>query len=232
MSMMSVMDAATALGVSTRQVERLAQAGDIVVARRVGRALLLDAPSVHRCAQTRRRRGRPWSEHGAWAALSILSGLRADGISSAHQDRLLERMRSSTPDAIAYLARRRFTRILRMRGWGDTMTGPGAALVAGGISALDTDPRMAARFGLTTGHPSGVDGYVLDAHVETLVDAYGLVPDLAGEVTLRVVSRPLLSCTEGVVPVAVVAVDLMDSLNTRERGAGMGVLQELLDALR
>ncbi|NGP08658.1 hypothetical protein G6038_24930 [Rhodococcus sp. 14C212] len=231
MGEMSVVDAATALGVSRRQVERLAQAGDVAVVRRVGRALLLDASSVHRCAQMSRRRGRPWREQTAWAALTILSGLRADWISSAHRDRLLERLRSSTPDAVAYLARRRSTSILRMRGWGVEMTGPGSVLVAGGISALDTDPQMAARFGLTTGHHSGVDGYVLDAHVEALVDAYGLVPDLAGDVTLRVVSDSHLALTDGVVPVAVVAVDLMDSLNTRERGAGTRILQELLDAL-
>lgn len=44
---------------------------------------------------------------------------------------------------------------------------------------------MAERFGLTTGHHEGVDGYVDAAHVEALVGAFGLVPDLEGDVTLR-----------------------------------------------
>lgn len=224
-------DAAAALGVSTRQVERLAQAGDVAVARRVGRVLLLDASSVHRCAQMSRRRGRPWSEQSAWAALALLSGLRVDWISSAHRERLLMRLRNSAPETVAYLARRRVSRVLRMRGWGLEMTGPGSLLIAGGVSALDTNPQMAVRFGLTAGHHSGADGYVLEAHVEALVDAYGLIPDLNGEVTLRVVSEPHPPLNRGVIPIAVVATDLIDSLNTRERGAGTRVLQELLDAL-
>ncbi|NKR30162.1 hypothetical protein GS504_02700 [Rhodococcus hoagii] len=34
-----------------------------------------------------------------------------------------------------------------------------------------------------------VDGHVQAAHVEALADAFGLVPDLEGDVTLRVVSE-------------------------------------------
>ncbi|MFD4268179.1 hypothetical protein [Rhodococcus sp. NPDC058481] len=226
---MSAVDAATALGVSQRQVERLAQAGDVVVTRRVGRALLLDAASVHRCAQMSRRRGRPWSEQAAWAALTLLSGLSVDWIPGAHQARLIERLHRSTAEEVAYLARRRSTRILRMRGWGTEMAR--SLLVAGGASALDTDPQMAARFELTTGHHGGFDGYLLDTHVEAVVDAFGLVPDLGGDVTLRVISDPHTARTGGAVPMAVVAADLMDSLSTREHNAGTRVLQDLLDTL-
>lgn len=54
--------AAAELGVSKRQVTRLARARDLDVTREVGGALLLDSASVHRWAQRRRLRGRPWSE--------------------------------------------------------------------------------------------------------------------------------------------------------------------------
>lgn len=233
MGEMSVVDAAEALGVSGRQVERLAQAGDVVVTRRVGRSLLLDAASVHRCAQMGRRRGRPWSESAAWGALALLSGRSADWLPAAHRTRLRDRLRRSSADEVAYLARRRQERILRMRGWGAEMTGPGSVLIAGGVSALDADPQWRQRFGLTTGHDDGVDGYVDAAHVEALIDAFGLVPDLdEGEVTLRVVSEVSPVLAEGVVPLAAVAVDLMESLSTRERSAGARVLQELLDDFR
>lgn len=229
---MSVVDAAVALGVSRRQVERLAQAGDLAVARRVGRAFLLDAASVHRCAQMQRRRGRPWNEATAWAALALLSGRAVDSIPAAQRTRLMHRLRRSTSDEVAYLARRRHTTVHRMRGWGGEMLGAGSVLVAGGVSALDADPALAARFGLTAGHPGVVDGYVLDTHLQTLVDTFGLVPDSGGEVTVRVVTEPHPFLTTGALPVAAVAVDLMDSLHTRERSAGTRVLQELLDALR
>lgn len=225
-------DAAAALGVSGRQVERLAQAGDVVVTRRVGRALLLDSLSVHRCAQMGRRRGRPWSERAAWAGLALLSGLSVDWLPSAHRARLRDRLGRSTADEVAYLARRRQVRVLRMRGWGGEMTGPGSVLVASGASVLDTDSQMAGRFGLTTGQHECVDGYIQAAHVEAFVDAFGLVPEPAGDVTLRVISEAHPVLAGGVLPVAVVAVDLMDSLSTRERGAGTRMLQELLDELR
>ncbi|GCE44247.1 hypothetical protein Rhow_008545 [Rhodococcus wratislaviensis] len=50
--------------------------------------------------------------------------------------------------------------------------------------------------------------------------------------TLRVVSEVSPVLAEGVVPLAAVAIDLMESLSTRERSAGARVLQELLDDLR
>lgn len=227
-----MVDAATVLGVSTRQVERLAQAGEIAVTRRVGRALLLDAVSVHRCAQADRRRGRPWSEQAAWAALALLSGQSVDWIPAAHRVRLRNRLRRSAADEVAYLARRRSTRTLRMLGWGAEMTGSGSVLVASGGSALDADPQIAGRFGLTTGFHRDVDCYVLAEYAESVVDAFGLVPDHGGEVTLRVVSEPHPPLASGTVPVAVVAVDLMDSLNPRVRSAGARVLRELLDDLQ
>ncbi|NKU56534.1 hypothetical protein GS881_24555 [Rhodococcus hoagii] len=56
------------------------------------------------------------------------------------------------------------------------MTWPRLGLIAGGVSALDADPGLAERFGLTTGHHEDVDGYVQASHVEALADAFGLVP--------------------------------------------------------
>ena len=225
-------DAAAVLGVSMRQVERLTQAGDVTETGRVGRALLLDAASVHRCAQSRRRRGRPWDAGTAWSALSILSGLPVDRLPATHRTRLVNRLRRSTADEVAYLARRRQVAVHRMRGWGGELAGAGSVLVASGVSALGADPAMAARFGLTSSGPDSVEGYVLERHLETLTATFGLVPDPVGEITLRAASAAFPALGAGTVPVAAVAVDLMDSLNTRERSAGNRVLQELLDDLR
>lgn len=49
---------------------------------------------------------------------------------------------------------------------------------------------------------------------------------------LRAISEAHPVLAGGVLPVAVMAVDLKDSLGTRVRGAGNRVLQELLDELR
>ncbi|WKN61251.1 hypothetical protein HJ581_0047575 [Rhodococcus opacus] len=65
-----------------------------------------------------------------------------------------------------------------------------------------------------------------------VIDTFGLVADGQGDVTLRVVTGLDRFFTTTTLPVAAVAVDLMESLDTRERSAGAWVLGELLDDFR
>lgn len=263
----SVSAAATELGVSERQVARLARAGDLDVTREVGGAFLLDSASVHRLAQMRRQKGRPWNEAVAWAALAWLSGEETDWLSASQMTRLKHRLRRSNAEDVAFFARRRAVS-LRMRGWGDTGSGVIGRYLAGtGVSALGTDSDTASRFGLATTRGKGADGYVTVDELDTVVEDLGLTDDREGDVTVRVVSKqnPYFTATKDTkttntvtsainaitnamttamttnaataaaartLPLAAVAVDLMDSLDTRERSAGARVLQELLDARR
>jgi hypothetical protein len=82
MSEMTTVAGAEILGVSARQVARLARAGDLTVTRTVGGALLLDGASVHRLANQVRHNGRPWTAGTAWAALALLSGEGVDWLDS------------------------------------------------------------------------------------------------------------------------------------------------------
>ena len=230
MSEMSVVDAAAELGVSGREVTRLVHAGDLAVARSLGGMLLLEAGSVHRRAQMRRHRGRPWSEGVAWAALALLSGERVGWISPAQTTRLGHRLRRSSAEEVAFLARRRAV-VHRMQGWLDgarsqELTGH---LVVTAASALGQGD-IGSRFGLAP-HRRDIDGYGLAEDFDGVVANCGLVAEegSGGNVTVRAVTVPDAFAT-GRTPVAAVAVDLTDSLDTRERSAGLRVLQELLDA--
>ncbi|WAL49293.1 helix-turn-helix domain-containing protein [Rhodococcus pyridinivorans] len=232
----TVAEAATELGVSQRHITRLAQSGELEVVRKVGGALLIDSASVHRWAQMRRRQGRPWSEPVAWGALALLSGHTADWLTASQRTRLKHRLRRSTAEDVAFFARRRAVP-LHARAWDATDHRIGHRIVNTGVGALDTmDAATAARFGLTTHGTTRTEGYVTITELDAVIDDLGLTEDREGDLTLRVVSEdnPLFQGTPDAPtpPLAAIAVDLMDSLDTREHSAGTKVLQELIDDLR
>lgn len=224
MAEMTAADAAEHLQVSQRQVRRLASKHVLKTTRVVGRTLLLDAASVHRLAERVRHNGRPWSPATAWAALALLSGQDAPWMDSAALSRLRHRLRGSRATEVAWLARGR-AHVHQMQGWGRDKEG----LIPTGVSAL-REPRVASLFDLSPAE-RGVDGYVAARHFDDVVTNLGLFDDIEGDVTVRVVpddagyalDRPLI---------AAVAVDLSESLDTREAAAGERVLDGLLDAFR
>ncbi|WP_251014191.1 hypothetical protein [Rhodococcus qingshengii] len=230
---MTVHDAAAALSVTERQIARLARTGSITVARTVGNSFLLDSASVHRMAQSARRPGRPWSPEVSWAALALLSHCPVNWIHSPTQiTRLKHRLRRSTAAEVAYLARNRAT-THHMEIWdgdGDAVI-KGGHLAATGTSAVIHMPETAARFGLSSVGHDKVDGYVVDDDFDDVLEQFGMLSP-NGNVTLRVVSALNPFFHTSTLPIAAVAVDLMESLDTRQRSAGTRVLQELLDDFR
>jgi len=185
--------------------------------------LLLDGASVQRLASQVRHHGRPWTPATAWAALVLLSGEDVDWLDASALSRLRHRLRASSASQLCWMTRRRAS-VHRMRGWG-TVTG----LLASGVSALH-DEAMSALFDLTA-VDGGADGYVRARDLAGVLDAAGLVDDVDGDVTVRVVPEDGGYLVDHVL-IAAVAVDLAESLDTRESAAGIGVLEDLLDRFR
>jgi hypothetical protein len=223
MSEMTAADAAAALRVSERQIARLARSGELTVTRTVAGALLLDGASVHRWAQRGRRKGRPWTAATAWTALTLLSNEHADWLNPQMLTRLRHRLRASGASELCWLARRRAT-VHRMRGWGRD-----SGLLHTGVSAL-RDPAMSALFDLSPVQ-RGADGYVRARDFADVVTTLGLFDDVEGDVIVRVVPDDAGYIVDHALTAAV-AVDLAESLDTRESAAGMRVLQNLLDDFR
>lgn len=220
---MTTVACAKVLGISARQVARLARAGELTVSRTVGGALLVDGASAHRLAKHGRHSGRPWTAATAWAALALLSGESVDWLDSSAMTRLRHRLRGSSASELCWMTRRRAT-VHRMQGWGkDT------GLLYSGVSAL-RDPAMSELFDLTAVE-RGVDGYVHARDFADLVTTLGLVEDRDGDVTVRAVTDDSGYAVDHVLTAAV-AVDLAESLDTRESAAGLRVLDDLLDAFR
>lgn len=223
MGEMTTVASAEVLGVSARQVARLARVGELTVTRTVGGALLLDGASVHRLAKQGRHNGRPWAAATAWAALALLSGERVDWLDAPAMSRLRHRLRASSASELCWMTRRR-AMVHRMRGWGkDT------GLLHTGVSAL-RDPVVSGRFNLTP-VTDGSDGYVCARNFTAATTALGLVDDVDGDMTVRVVPDDAGYAVDRVLTAAV-AVDLAGSLDTRESAAGMCVLEDMLDDFR
>ena len=223
MGEMTTVACAEVLGVSARQIARLARAGELTVTRMVGGALLLDGASVHRLAKHGRHNGRPWTAATAWAALALLSGESVDWLDAAAKSRLRHRLRASSASELCWTTRRRAT-VHRMQGWGKDQ-----GLLHSGVSAL-RDPAMSELFDLTAVE-RGADGYVCARIFSDVVRKLGLVDDVDGDVTVRVVPDDAGYAVDHVLTAAV-AVDLAESLDTRESAAGLRVLEDLLDAFR
>jgi excisionase family DNA binding protein len=223
MTEMTTAAAAKHLEVSERQIERLARSGELTITRVVGRALLLDAASVHRWAQWDRHNGRPWTAATAWAALALLSGEHVDWLSAPALSRLQHRLRAADATRLTWMTRRRAT-MRRMRRWGRD-----AGLLQTGVSAL-RDPAMSALFDLSPVDRE-TDGYVRARDLADAVTTSGLFDDAKGDVIVRVVPDDAGYGVDHVLTAAA-AVDLAESLDTRESAAGHRVLTQLLEAFR
>ena len=90
-----VTEAARLLGVTTRQVRRLGEKGEILVPFRG----VVDRGSIERHLSDRGfSRRRSWDEHTCWAAIALLSGLEVDWLGDVQTSRLRGRLRRMASD--------------------------------------------------------------------------------------------------------------------------------------
>lgn len=214
--------AAERLGVSQRQVQRLIEAGELPATRTAGDAWVVDALAVNAMARTRPARGRPWSPATAWAALWRVSGLEVDWLDRRTTRRLDDRLESIDVEELVHATRRRAV-IRRFRASESFLGDIDALVVRTGARAMEP-----SRFGMER-HLGRVDGYCTSEVATRLARDFRLVEDPRGNTILRVaaVSSAILEDRDAM-PVAVIAADLAESLEVRERSAGLRVLRDLL----
>jgi excisionase family DNA binding protein len=221
---LTVAEAAERLGRSKMSIHRLIDSGQLMPAGTAGKTILIEPSSVERLAITGTRRGRPWTAKTAWAALALLSGQDPNWVSASEKSRLKSRLRTLDANAVCSLARHK-DHTIRYRATREAVDRLNDHLIASGASAM-RDKSTAETFGLSGG--SGIaEGYVMSGDAQSLANAFGLVEDADGNAIIHEVGleEPF---TEGRVPVAAIAVDLMGSLATRERTAGQRVIDKLL----
>lgn len=219
MTLLGVAEAAERLGVSTRQVQHLVAQGRL-------RSLatgVVDEASVERLLSVRQgSHTRAWAEATAWGALSLLSGGDASWMGRSQRSRLKQRLRTLE---VADLVERARGRAAVTRYTAHARTGERLRK-----ELVDTSA-VAGRLGLAAGN--AVDGYLAASDLARVVADHGLIRDDAGRVTLRATGVDLELVRDlaggGVV---LAALDLAESLEVRERRAGLDALDHALANFR
>lgn len=225
---MTTADAAAVLGVSARQVERMVASRRLVRAGVVGRSVLVDAGSLHRHRVRGAARGRPWSAHTVAASLDLLRSGTTERLGASQRSRLKARMRDmSAAELVRAVARRSDT--VAYHTSASLLDGIRDRVVLTAGSAVDVDAGIAAALGLAGSVRQAVDGYTEADGAQRLVDRFFLTPDPGGNVTLR---QAEVLPGERVADLVTVAVDLAESLDVRERFAGLALINERLASLR
>lgn len=219
MGLLAVSEAAERLGVSTRQVQHLVARGDL---RQVARGVL-DEISVERLVALRGgSHKRAWAGATAWGAVALLCGAEAVWMGESQRSRLKGRLRALSAAELVERARERAD-VTRYA----AHTSTGERLLRELVYAKD----VASGLGLA--ETNSIDGYLAVSDVEGVVSRHGLIPDDTGRVTLRATSMDLDVVRDmskrGVV---LAALDQAESLDVRERRAGLDALDAALEAFR
>ena len=217
--MLTLFEAAAALGVSERRAQQMAENGQIT---RVARGLF-DRASVER---HRAERGagltRSWAEHTAWGAIAMLSNAAPLGLGDTQTYRLRATLREITdPTDLA----------IRLRDRATVTTWSGHRSVTDRIRQDLVVPGR-KRIGLVE-DDTLVDGYIHTDDVHDLVRRYRLSQDTTGTITLRITGMDIdfvkyLAAFNR----TLAAVDAATSLDPRERGVGEQVLVGRLELFR
>jgi excisionase family DNA binding protein len=237
MNLISVADAAERLGVSERQVRRLAEAGELS-ARRVGGRWLIDVEAVRDRSRSEPRSGRPLSPGMAWAVLAAANFAhegdedRPSPFGARIEDRRLRyRLRALLADAPPP---RQWNQWLRHRadakrvwvhpGVLDRLAGDDRVHPAGGSVVA------ASGVGIAAGDHRSF--YVEEGVVDEVLADYRAQYSDEGQVVMMVVPKEISAAVLGgsgePVMSAIALVDLLASTDARERH----VAAEALDAAR
>lgn len=223
MSLLSVDEASSELGLNPSRVRALVASGELPGVM-VGNRWVIDSVDVARRRRSPRPAGRPLVPANAWGALFMASGLEAPWLSPNARWRL---KRSLAVEGLAGLRPRLVRRAELHRFFAHPgelrHLGDRPDLVRSGISAAG-----AHNLDLLGGHE--IDAYIKADRLAEVQRAHVLEPAMLGEgnVLLRAVPASAWHFAEGqVAPLAAVAVDLSEEADSRSARAGRGVIKRL-----
>jgi hypothetical protein len=222
--LISVPDAADALGLSPARVRLLAANGGLP-AQKIGGRWLVERSGVEKRRSRGSAGGRPFAPRNAWAVLSLASGEEVGQIDSVTRSRLRRLLSFEGLSSLAPRLERR-AQVHRYSGHPGEISHVLAdkRLVASGASA-------ARSIGLDL-LGSGADGYVSVANIDEFVEEHALFPAAAidANVILRLVPGDVWADfvrERAHAPEAAVALDLAEEPDSRSRAAGEELLHRL-----
>jgi hypothetical protein len=190
--------------------------------QRVGGVWVLDEHAVRAAARARRPAHRPWSAGSAWAVLALASGEEPAGTAAARW-RARERFARGLPAMLDQLRERAVLRWFYAHPAAVPRIAERPGVVLTGASA-------APEHGLGLAGAGPLDAYVRVGELEQLLEEVPMEERAdTFNVRLRTVQDACWPFPPGAVaaPLPVVAVDLAESPNARERRLGVELLGQL-----
>ena len=227
MDVFSTAQAAEVLGISPGAVRRLYAAGRIP-GQKIGGYLAFEPMAVRRLQREVRVPGRVWSPTTAWSAIQLLSGTRPELIDQPRRSRLVRHLRSIDATEFHRLSRKH-SKIFRYQATTTLGSYLTLALYPTGISSL-ADETTARRFGLAgVAHERRTEGYLTSPLGELVSQWSTLHESGIGNLVIRTTDHP-----DAMLQLAgadtLIALDLMDAEDLRERSSGRKMLDEILAA--
>lgn len=219
-SVLSVPQAADRLGVTAARVRAMIGAG-LLDAVKVGGRWAVSAASVEQRLASPGKPGRNLSPRRAWGLLLLASGLRPTWLGASEVSRIRSWLKSDRLDDVLSRLGKRAT-IHSLRAHPSDLRRLSQEVVKAGISA-------ASAYDIDLAPPGELlDGYTSDNNLAKLRDRFALQISPRANVVLRAV-QGLWPFAEGtsIAPVAVVAADLLESDDARERRAGEQLIRKL-----
>lgn len=215
-------EAARRLGIHDSRVRRLVESGDLP-ARKVANRWLVDLSAVERRRQAHHASGRLLEPKNAWGLLFLASGEPAPWLASDARSRLRRRLREASLRSdhrrLAKRARPHFF-VGGARARARLLRDP--RFVRSGVSA-------AAEYGASVRSPRVLEGYLPVDELKRLAYRFALRPadEREADLVLHGVDGFWPFNDRRLAPKAVVAADLLDSLDQRTRRAGEDLWRQL-----
>ncbi len=217
----SAADVAKRLRVNEARVRALIERGALP-GRKVANRWLVPQRALQSSEVAARVAGRPFSAENAWGLLFLASGRSADWLSPIDRSRLKARLRSPEFPLASRFRRRASVNYLRGDERALRNIVADEKFVRSGVSAAeDHSVDLVA--------PGVVEGYLPKERLATLAHKHALrvVGEDSANIIVRAVDDSWPFASERVAPEAVVAVDLIDSVDQRSRRAGSQLLKRI-----
>lgn len=222
-----VADAAQRLGVSRSEVYRLISSG-VIASREFAGRHVIPRSEVRRLEHAPRPVGRPFAPHVAWQLIGMLSGRDPSGLGASRRSQLRRHLREAEPEPFAGRLRSRAARRLRYAHPSQLQKLAGdPRLLLSGASALE----HVSEVDLVAHDRSSLGAYVRQRDLRELESDYVLAKGSdVPNVLLRVVdvAEDVLASYEHA-PGVLVALDLLESVDSRSADAGRRLFAQVLD---
>lgn len=219
MRLVEVSEAARLLGVSTRQVQRLVDEGQLL---KVARGLV-DGDSIDAFHVVRNdAHTRAWSTETAWAAIELLDGGSASWYGASQRSRLQSRLRAIHAVEL----------VSKVRNRADSTSFAAHPSAIARIQKEVLTPKFDRRiFGLA--EVQELEGYLATSQLQRVIAKYALVPSADSNLKLRATSMHLDVVAKSVQRAGCIAMlHLAESRHARERDSGLRALEQSLSQLR